>query len=91
MSLTWSGCATSAKTASTMGTNILYFCGCRASSMMGITFGLFLAMFTKSLPVGDTHRGSGNKQAVWVLTDTANYSRFNTHIGVRTVESMHGL
>lgn len=50
---TWSGCATSAKTASTMGTSILYFCGCRASSMMGMTLGRFLAMFTKSLPAED--------------------------------------
>ena len=35
---------------STIGTSILYFAGCRASSMMGMTLGRFLAMFTRSLP-----------------------------------------
>ncbi len=46
----WSGCATSAKTTSTMGTSMRYFCGCRASSMIGMTFGRFLAMLTRSRP-----------------------------------------
>lgn len=42
------GCAEQA--APTMGTSMRYFCGCRASSMMGITFGRCLAMLTRSRP-----------------------------------------
>ena len=33
-----------------MGTSILYFWGCLASSMMGMMLGRFFAMFTRSRP-----------------------------------------
>ena len=47
----WSGWATSANIQSTALTSILYLCGCLASSIMGITFVLFLAMFIRSRPL----------------------------------------
>ncbi|KAG5458931.1 MAG: hypothetical protein BJ554DRAFT_759 [Olpidium bornovanus] len=46
----WSGCATSAKMTSTMPTSMRYLCGWRASSMIGMTLVLFLAMLIKSRP-----------------------------------------
>lgn len=48
---TWSGWATSENMTSTMPTSILYFAGCLASSIIGMTLVRFLAMFTKSLPL----------------------------------------
>jgi len=40
---------------STIPTRILYLAGYLASSMMGITFVLFLAIFNKSLPLLGEH------------------------------------
>lgn len=48
--LAWSGWATSAKIASTIPINILYLCGWRASSIIGIILVLFFAILIKSRP-----------------------------------------
>ena len=46
----WSGCATSAKIVSTIGTRMRYFSGCRASSMIGTMFVRVFATFSRSRP-----------------------------------------
>jgi hypothetical protein len=43
----------------TMGTSMRYFCGWRASSMMGTTLGRCLAMFTRSRPLRRPGAGTG--------------------------------
>lgn len=50
MILAWSGWATSANTKSTISSMNLYSQGFLASSIMGTTFVLFLAMEIRSLP-----------------------------------------
>eukprot|EP00966_Prymnesium_polylepis_P038711 898628-Prymnesium_polylepis.1 len=46
----WSGCATSAKTQSTIPTSMRYFCGWRASSMIGMMLARFFATLIRSRP-----------------------------------------